>query len=97
MTADKLKRQFTGMDYFPPDMEPGEFELLVAFDIWIHKNHANSRRVGCPGREKLEAIVRAKTKVEDMDTLRHVGLCAACLDEMRAMKQEFSKPPSQKT
>ena len=48
MTTDKTKRQFTGEDYFPPDMAPGELELLVAFDIWIHAEHANPERKGCP-------------------------------------------------
>jgi len=91
MISDKEKRQFGEEDYFPPDMDPGELELLVAFDIWIHAEHANPERKGCPGRERLEAVVRAKTKVEDEYTLKHIGLCAACLDEMRQIRREIAK------
>ena len=90
MTSDKTKPQFTSEDYFPPDMAPGELELLVAFDIWIHANHANPERKGCPGRERLEAVVRARTRVEDEYTLKHMSLCAACLDEVRAMNRELA-------
>jgi hypothetical protein len=90
MTSDKPRFEFTGEDYFPPDLEPGELQLLVAFDIWIHREHANPERKGCPGRDRLEAVVRARTKVEDEYTLKHVSLCAACLDEMRDMNREFA-------
>ncbi len=91
MTSDKTKTQFTGEDYFPPDMTPGELELLVAFDIWIHEKYPNPERKGCPGRDRLEAVVRAKTRVEDEYTLKHMSLCAACLDEMRAIRRELAK------
>ena len=91
MTTDKTKRQFTGEDYFPPDMAPGELELLVAFDVWIHAEHANPERKGCPGRERLEAVVRARTRVEDEYTLKHMSLCAACLDEMRTIRRELTR------
>lgn len=91
MTSEKAKCQFSGEDYFPPDMDPGELELLVAFDIWIHENHANPERKGCPGRERLEAVVRARTRVMDEYTLKHMGLCAACLDEMRQIRRELAK------
>ena len=92
MTLDKSKVRFTAEeDYFPADMEPGELELLAAFDIWIHKNHANAERRGCPGRDRLEAVVRARSKVEDEYTLRHIGLCAACLDEMREIKRGLAQ------
>jgi len=49
MTSDKTKPRFSEEDYFPPDMDPGELELLVAFDIWIHEKHPNPERKGCPG------------------------------------------------
>ena len=95
MTSDTSKFRFSGEEYFPPDMDPGELQLLVAFDIWIHENHPNLERKGCTGRERLEAVVRAKTKVEDEYTLQHMVLCAACLDEMRAIGRELAKAGSQ--
>lgn len=91
MTSSKTKPQFSGEEYFPPDMDPGELELLVAFDIWIHEKHPNRERKGCPGRERLEAVVQARTRVEDQYTLKHMGLCAACLDEMREIRRELAK------
>ncbi len=89
MTSDQSKFQFREPD-FPPDLDPGEAELLLAFDIWIHEKHPNPEREGCPGRDRLEAVVRAKTKVEDQYTLDHIGLCAACLDEMKEIKRELT-------
>lgn len=88
MTSDKSKFR-SGEHDFPPDMDPGEAELLVAFDLWIHDKHPNPERKGCPGRERLVAVVQAKQKVEDQYTLEHVGECAACLDEMRGIKREL--------
>jgi len=33
----------------PPDAEPLEAEIIDAFDRWIHENHPNPQRIGCPG------------------------------------------------
>jgi hypothetical protein len=89
MTFDRSKYR-PNID-FPPDLDPGEAELLIAFDIWIHEKHPNRERIGCPGRERLEAVVRAKTKVEDQYTLDHIGQCAACLDEMLEISRAIKK------
>jgi hypothetical protein len=73
----------------PSDLDPGEAELLEEFDRWIHREHPNPERRGCPGRQKLLALARAKTKFEDQYTLDHIGVCAACLDELREIKREL--------
>jgi hypothetical protein len=96
MTSDNTTFRFTDEDFFHPDMDPGELELIVSFDIWIHETHPNPQRKGCPGRDRLEAVVRARTKVEDEYTLRHIGLCAACLDEMREIKRGLVAKNSQR-
>lgn len=77
-------------DGLPSDLDPGEAELLEAFDRWIHKEHPNPERKGCPGRDKLLALAKARTKFEDQYTLDHIGVCAACLDELREIKQELT-------
>jgi len=65
-------------------------DLGSLLDSWIHETHPNPQRTGCPGRERLEAVVRATKKLKDKDTLDHIGQCAACLDEMRAIKREIA-------
>jgi len=89
MTSDKSKRRSGGPD-FPPDMDPGEAELLIAFDLWIHDKHPNLERKGCPGKDRLVAVVQARVKVEDQYTLDHLSKCAACLDEMKEIKRELA-------
>lgn len=74
----------------PKDLDPGEAELLEAFDRWIHEQHPNPERIGCPGRETLVALVLAKSKFEDEYSLDHIGHCGACLDELLAIKLEFA-------
>jgi len=65
-------------------------DLGSILDFWIRETHPNPQRKGCPGRERLEALVRATTKLKDKYTLDHIGHCAACLDEMRAIKREIA-------
>ena len=74
----------------PKDLDPGEAELLEAFDRWIHEQHPNPERIGCPERETLVALVLAKTKFEDEYTLEHIGQCGACLDELLEIKRELA-------
>lgn len=68
-----------------------QFEPLKSLlDIWVQETHPNPERKGCPGRERLEAVVRARTKVTDEYTLDHIGRCAAYVDEMREIKREIA-------
>jgi hypothetical protein len=73
----------------PADVEPGEVELLEAFDRWIHKHHANPERVGCPGLLSLAELVVADSKFDDEYTLRHIGECAACVDDIKMLNVDF--------
>jgi len=74
--------------------EPRFEALRSVLYLWIHETHPNRERKGCPGRERLEAVVRARTKVEDKYTLDHIGHCAACLDEMKDIKRAIAGTPS---
>ena len=75
----------------PADVEPGEEELIEAFDRWIHNTQPNPERIGCPGRLALAELVVADTKFSDEYTLRHIGECAACLDDLTDLRQEFQR------
>jgi hypothetical protein len=75
----------------PPDAEPLEAEIIDAFDRWVRKNHPNPQRIGCPGRLALAELVVADTKFDDEYTLRHIGECAACLDDLTELRQEFER------
>jgi len=75
----------------PPDVEPGEAELIDAFYEWIHETHPNPQRIGCPGRLALAELVVADSKFDDEYTLKHIGECAACLDELTELRLEFEQ------
>jgi len=75
----------------PADIEPGEEELIEAFDRWVHENHPNPERIGCPGGLALAELVVADTKFEDEYTLKHIGQCAACLDELTELRLQFKR------
>jgi hypothetical protein len=74
----------------PSDVEPGEPELLEAFDRWIHTAHPNAERKGCPGKSVLMTLALAKEKFDDEYTLGHIGRCAACLDDLKQIKRELT-------
>jgi len=46
------------------------------------------------GNPEQEAVVRVRTKVEDEYTLQDMVLCAACVDEMRAIGPELAEAGS---
>jgi hypothetical protein len=75
----------------PSDIEPGEAELIEAFDRFIHANHANPKRIGCPGKLALAELVVADTKFEDESTLKHIGECAACVDDLTELHFEWKR------
>lgn len=80
----------SGESDLPTDVEPGESELIQAFDRWVHAAHPNTERKGCPGKPVLMALALAKEKFEDEYTLNHIGRCAACLDDLKQIKRELT-------
>ena len=93
MNWEQFKSGPGGSD-LPIGVEPGEPELLEAFDRWVHNTHPNSERKGCPGRSVLMALALAKEKFEDEYTLTHIGHCAACLDDLKQIKRELTEAGS---
>lgn len=93
MNRDEFKTGSGGSD-LPTDVEPGEPELLEAFDRWVHTAYPNRERKGCPGRSVLMALALAKEKFEDEYTLTHIGRCAACLDDLKQIKRELTEAGS---
>ena len=89
MSSDQFKSGPGGSD-LPNDVEPGEKDLLEAFDRWIHTAHPNPERKGCPRKKVLLALALAKEKFEDEYTLNHIGHCAACLDDLKQIKHELT-------
>ena len=72
-----------------------EFELIRStLHLWIRETYPNPERKGCPGRKRLEVVVRARSKVEDEYTLDHIGQCPACLDEMKEIKRDIADAAS---
>ena len=80
----------SGRRQLPSDLDPGEEELLKAFDQWIHTAHPNPTREGCPEHSVLISFAFGSGKVEDEGLLDHVGHCAACLDDLQQIRREQS-------
>ena len=91
MSSEEFKSGDGGSE-LPIDVEPGEPELIEAFDAWVHRMYPNQERKGCPGRSTLMALALAKEKFEDEYTLNHIGRCAACLDDLKQIKRELTAP-----
>jgi hypothetical protein len=81
---------FKSRSDLPNDVEPGEADFLDAFDRWIHHAHPNPERKGCPGKPALMALALTKEKFEDEYILTHIGLCAACLDDLKEIRRELA-------
>jgi hypothetical protein len=75
----------------PPDAAPGEAEIIDAFYEWVHENHPNPQRIGCPGRLALAELVVTETEFEDKYTLNHIGECAPCVDDLTELRLEFER------
>jgi len=91
MSCEEFKSG-AGRSELPIDVEPGEPELIEAFDAWVHRVYPNLERKGCPGRSVLVSLALATEKFEDEYTLNHIGRCAACLDDLKQIKRELTAP-----
>ena len=80
----------SGRRQLPSDLDPGEEELIEAFDQWIHTAHSNHTREGCPHRSVLRSFVFGTNKTKDESVFDHIGHCAACLDDMQQIRRELS-------
>lgn len=61
-------------------------DLITAFDRSVHEDHPNPERVGCPGRPSLTTLVQGSRTLCSGPILNHIRNCAACLDELKALR-----------
>jgi hypothetical protein len=67
-----------------------EKDLIAAFDRIVHEKRARPDRANCPGTSALESLARCET-VESASILAHIRDCAACLDELKALRQSMKR------
>jgi hypothetical protein len=61
-------------------------DLIAAFGRRVHEEHPNPERVGCPGRLVLSTLANQPEALQADSILDHVKQCAACLDELGALR-----------
>jgi len=65
-----------------------EKKLIDAFDRTIHQEHPNLDRLNCPGASALRGLARSEP-LQAVAILAHVRECAACLDELKTLRQSM--------
>jgi hypothetical protein len=66
-------------------------DLISAFDRAVHEDHPNPERVGCPGRPALATLAKQSTILRPDSSFEHIRNCAACLDELKGLRQANKK------
>jgi hypothetical protein len=69
------------------EFEVTEQELIQAFDRVLHADHPNPERIGCPGTEVLERVATS-LEFSSASILEHLGRCAPCVDELKALRSQ---------
>jgi hypothetical protein len=69
-----------------------EKKLIDAFDRMIHQEHPNTDRLNCPRAPALQRLARSEPQ-QAGPILAHVQECAACLDDLKALRQSMEKKP----
>jgi len=62
-------------------------DLITAFGRRMHEGHPNPERVGCPRKHALTTLATDPEAIGLDSIFDHVRQCAACLDELRALRQ----------
>lgn len=62
-------------------------DLIAAFGRRMQEEHPNPERVGCPRKSALRTLAANPEAIGLDSILDHVRQCAACLDELRALRQ----------
>ena len=75
------RRKFT-----PDDIVPGvsEKKVIRAAREYVASAFPNPDRIGCPGRQRLEALA-LQTSAPDAGYLNHLMTCSACFIEYQAI------------
>ena len=64
-------------------------ELIAAFGRWVHGEHPNPERVGCPGRNAMIRLAKEPGVFDADSLLDHILKCAACVDELRDLRRQI--------
>jgi len=66
-------------------------DLITAFGRRMHEGHPNPERVGCPRKHALTTLATDPEAIGLDSILDHVRQCAACLDELRTLRQSSKR------
>jgi hypothetical protein len=64
-----------------------EADLIEAFNRQIQTDHANPKRIGCPGTPALRKLALSPQSSDNDYALVHIGSCAACLSELTRLRR----------
>jgi hypothetical protein len=64
-----------------------EAGLIEAFNRQIQADHANPKRIGCPGTPALRELAIKPQSSDNDYALVHIGSCAACLSELTKLRR----------
>ena len=64
-----------------------EAGLIEAFYRQLKVDHANSKRIGCPGTSALRKLAVSPQCSDNDYALGHIGSCAACLIELMKLRR----------
>jgi hypothetical protein len=68
--------------HLPPDLDPGEAELLEGWGKHLEHRFPNPDRIGCPGARVLKGIARDSKNFHNRKILDHIARCAPCSNEL---------------
>lgn len=71
--------------------EKAERELIRVFDGVLHSDYPNPERIGCPGNGVLKKLATCPEEFACESTLRHLGRCAPCVDELKQLRLKVKK------
>lgn len=69
-----------------------ESRLLKAAIRALHSGFPNPDRLGCPGRDTLEAVARRRLSFPEVeDVIDHIATCPACFDEYTSCRRRYRR------
>lgn len=75
----------------PPDVEPGEAEILEAYRHWLYSECQNPDRKGCPELSRIWDVAMTKEKIQDLGVLEHISQCLPCYQEWSELLAELRR------
>lgn len=66
-------------------------DLIAAFGRYLHQDHPNTERIGCPARTALIKLAANEDALKSASVLDHIRRCATCLDELKDIRLASKK------